>query len=288
MDTVTTKVGAGVVETSQPDAATLAALDGKAEVAIASRQTAALDGRYQPAESKLYTEYMKIAYGVGFGAELGCPQGSLVLGKKDVIAGPKQALVSLIVGAHGFWREWKEYDPASPPRDFPTEAQALAAGLRTHNPPYGSGLPLRNCAPAVHLDLFVRLPESGTSSMAFTILLDGQRYAAVRFTVDRGQYLDIEKVLAQLPQMDAAERGVSPKEGRMHAFFVTFTTAPEVNRITGKTRVRLYLNPLLDKATNKPVRAAPQVHADLAGLARSLAEVAAEQSGASLDPEQEV
>jgi len=258
-----------------PDADTLVNLQGQ----VVARPTTAMDGTYQPAEGKLYTEYMKISYGVGFGAELGVAPGSLVLGKKDVIAGPKTPLTCIIVGARGFWREWKAYDPSSLPRDFATEAEARAAGFRTVNPPRGSGLPLRNCAPAVHLNLFVQAPVGGTgTSLAFNILLGGKAYAPVGFTVDRSAYGEIEKSLDQLRRADAATRGVPLTEGLLSAYYVTLSTRPEVldkplhpDPAKRKvTVVHLNLNTLLGP-DNRPVRVEDAVKGDLAKLAAQIA-----------------
>lgn len=290
--------GSTSTEPVQPDQATLDAMNGPtgsgggnrdgAGGAIALRGDASLDGEYTPAEAKLYSEYMKISYGVGFGAELGCPVGSLVLGKKDVIAGPKAPLTCIIVGANGFWREWKAYDANSMPRDFPTEKAAQEAGLRTRNPPYGSGQPLRNCAPAVNLNLFVRAPEGGAgTSMAFNLLLGGHTYAPVNFVVDRSQYRDIEKMLDQLPKLDAATRGVGAHEGKISAFYVTLSTRPEVIKRPDAsdpakrslTVVHLNLNPLLGP-DNRPLRVEEKVKTDISLLADTLAKAA--NGGAAL------
>lgn len=268
--TSSTTIGAGTVETAQPDAAALAAMNGDTgNSAVAVRSQMELDGSYVPAENKIYTEYMKISYGVGFGAEIGCAPGSLVLGKKDILVGPKTPLKCIIVHARGFWREWKAYDRDSMPQDFQDEATARKAGFRTQHPPRGSGLPMRNCAPAVDLALFVQRPATGTSSLAFTLRLDNELYAPVRFVADRQPYSGIERMLSQLPLLDAADRGVPPGEGRLSAFLVSLSTLPEIDRATGKTKVLLNLNPVLGP-DNRPLRVSDKVHMDIASLAASI------------------
>jgi hypothetical protein len=259
-----------------PDANALATMNG--DNAQVPQTMAGMDGKYTPAENKLYTERMNITYGVGFGAELGVPVGSLVLGKKDVVALPKQEIIAIIVSAHGFWREWKKYEAGNPAKDFLSEGAAIAAGFRTVNPPYGSGLPLANCSPAVNLNLLVQAPKGGTSSMAFNILLGGDLYAAVTFTVDRTNYREIEQVLNNLPKLDAASRGRPMHEGRTTAFFVKLSTRPEVKQAkvaAGEqprsiTVVHLNLSPLLG-SDSKLVRVGDAVRDDLAMLASQLA-----------------
>jgi len=276
-------IGAGGL--AAPDTAALQTMEGA--WAVATRGALALDGTYTPAEARLYTSFMKISYGVGFGAELGVAPGSLVLDKKDVVAGPRIPVVGIILKARGFWREWKDYDGTTLPKDFNTEADAIKAGFRTQNPPFGSGLPLRNCAPAVDLALFLRKPTTGTSSMAFTYLLNGQLYAPVRFVVDGARFQNIARVLDQLPKLDAADRGVPPGEGVTSAYFVTFTTDPIVKpgKVPGempKTIVKLWMSLLLD-ANQRPVKVDPKTVQDIAAITAQLKAAASAQAAVSAE-----
>jgi len=284
MEDSNTTITPGALETvAQPDMDILNAMQGDNAPAQRHAADLSLDGSYVPAEGKLYTEYMNIGYGVGFGAEIGCAAGALVLGKKDTIAQPKTPLTCIIVKARGFWREWKNYEEGNPAKEFATELDARKAGFRTVNPPYGSGRPLRNCAPATHLLLFVQAPKEGAgTSLAFNILLNGRAYAPVNFTVDKKQYAEIEKTLDQLPKLDAATRGVPPDQGRLSAYYVTLSTRPEVvknpNNPDPQKRsisiVHLNLNPALGP-DNRPLRVEDKVKADLAALAAQIAAVAA-------------
>lgn len=233
-----------------PDTQALALMGGGAPVARAEFDGT---GGFLPPVAKPVFEFLDISYSTGFGVEKGMRPGSLVFGREHVIADPKAPMTCVIMGAAPFWREWKVYDPNSKPREFANEAEAVKAGMRTARTPKGSGLPMPDCGPAVELALFVQEPAKPTTSLAFTLMFGGKRYAAARFKVCGTQYACIEKMLAQLPGMDAAMRGRPPVEGRLAAFFVTLTVDPQLDPTTKKVRTKLWLNPVLGP-DNKPLR----------------------------------
>jgi len=225
-------------EFAQPDTKALAQLGGPGVVARAEFSG---NGGYTPPEAKIYSESLSIAYGVGFGAVEGIVSGSFCFGKKDVICGPKKPLICVIVDSVPFWREWKKYDPDSLPRTWPTKDAAIRDGMDPLGSPYGSGGPMANVGPAVQLALFVQEPEGGTSSMAFTLLLGGKRYAPARFIIAGTAFRHVEKMLAGLPAMDAAQRGKPPSDGKLGAFVVQFSTSATI-KPGGKTETRLNLS----------------------------------------------
>lgn len=275
-----TVIGGGTVastvvegELATPDTTALATISGGA---VAPRRTDVGDGQYVQAENKMYASFIKIAYGVGEGAKAGLPSGAFFFhGATEAVCAPKKPLSAVILKAAGFWKEWTDFKGGAGelPREFATEEQAKAAGLVTRWGPYGSNAPKRNCAPAVDLMLLVQEPEGGTSSPEFTILLDGKLYAPARTIIDKKQYEQIEKMLALIPQRDAALRGEPPAKGRIDAFPVTFTTTVDV-RADGKTLVNLALNFKFD-AQGKPVRNTEKFFSDLSSFRDALAAASA-------------
>jgi hypothetical protein len=214
------------------DANMLAVMDG--ENAIAMRADVA-DGQYVPAEAKLYSNFLKIGYGTGEGLKSGIPVGAFFFAKTtEPVVKAKVPMKCVIIKARGFWREWKKWDPNSPARDFASEALALAAGLRTKNPPYGSGLPLSNCSPALELHLLIEKPAN-SDSPEFNICLDGKQYALARTIVEKAQYREIERMMDNIPRCDATFRGVPSIQGRIDAFPVTLTTTAEMKTVVNKT-----------------------------------------------------
>lgn len=230
-------------EFAKPNPEALALVDGTAASGggIIPRAEFNGDGGYTPPEAKIYFETMDIAYGVGFGAQIGAPAGSFCFNKKDIIvSGQKKPLTCIIAGAVPYWREWKAYDPEANARTWPTREAAVAAGMDPVGSPYGSGGPKANVGPAVQLALFVQEPEGGTASTSFTLLLGGKRYAPARFRIAGTAYRCVEKMLSGLPSMDAAQRGVPPAQGKLGAFVVQFSTEITIEK-GGKTKTRLNL-----------------------------------------------
>lgn len=269
------------------DANALAVMNGEGAVAHYTEPT---DGQYVPAEAKLYSNYLKIGYGTGEGAKSGIPVGAFFFAKTtEPICKQKVPMKCIIIKARGFWREWKAFDPNNPARDFPSEQLALQAGLRTRNPPYGSGQPLSNCSPAVELQLLIEKPGN-VDAPEFSILLDGKQYALARMVVERSQYRDIERMMDNIPRCDATFRGVPAVQGRIDAFPVTLTTTttikPGKNKVTGaqedKTIINLALNfCFTDKGER--IRCTDKFHTDFTEFKQAIAAamaapVAAEES----------
>jgi len=243
---------------------------------VVQRRSDVADGQYVQAEGKMYSSFLKIAYGVGEGAKAGLPSGAWFFhGATVAISGPKKPLTVVILKAAGFWKEWTDFKGGNKdlPREFATEDLAKKAGLVTRWAPYGSSGPKRNCAPAVDMLLLVQEPEGGSGSPEFTILLDGKLYAPARSVIDKKQYEQIEKMLALIPQRDAALRRLPPNAGRTDAFPVTLTTTVDV-RDDGKTLVNLALNFKTD-ANDQPVRNTEKFFADLAAFNDMLAAASA-------------
>lgn len=245
-------------EIAKPDPQALAQVNGNGDVATFGGG----DGGWVPPTAKIYFEFLDITYGTGFAVEKGLAPGQLVFGREHIIAKPKTPLTCVILQATSFWREEKTYDPNTLPREWPTEAAAKAAGMRTLRTPKGSGLPMPDCRPGAVFELFVQEPATPTTSMAFTLLFGGKKYAAARFKVAGSQFACVEKMLAQLPAMDAAKRGRPPAEGTLRAFFVTFTVDPLLDPTTRKVKTRLWLNPVMD-ANGQPLRVPDEFWADV-------------------------
>lgn len=227
-------------EFAQPDPAALALLGGEGTAMVRADFNA--DGGYVPPEAKLYYETMDVAYGVGFGAVEGIASGSFCFGKKDVICGPKKPLTCVIIGSEPYWREWKAYDPNSMARTWPTREAAIRDGMDPVGSPYGSGGPKANVGPAIQLAMLVQEPATGNTSMAFTLLLGGKRYAPARFRIAGTAFRCVERTLDTLAKRDASLRGVKPTEGNLRRYIVQFSTEITVNAKNGKTETRLNLN----------------------------------------------
>jgi len=233
-------------EFAKPDPAALAQLGGDGAPGTAMvRADFNADGGYVPPEAKLYYETMDVAYGVGFAAVAGITSGSFCFGKKDVICGPKKPLNCIILGSEPYWREWKDYDPSEMARTWPTREAAVRDGMDPVGSPYGSGGPKANVGPAVQLAMLVQEPASGNTSMAFTLLLGGKRYAPARFRIAGTVFRCVERTLDTLAKRDASLRGALPAQGRLSRYVVQFSTEITVDA-KGKTKTRLNLNAAVD------------------------------------------
>jgi len=269
------------VVNAAPDVAALNTMNGTG--AVAPRGPGAVAQATHETPSIPHVN-LAVAYGVGFGVTEGIATGALCFDKKHQIVKAGQPLVAIINNVRKYWKEWPEgpFNPSYKPAAFATEAEALAAGFRTQYSPKGSNGPKRNCAPGCVLELFVQQPEKCSNELAFCVLLNGKRYAPARMYAEKGLFASVEKILDQLQRADAAARGVAPADGKWNQYFVTLVTQAKQDPQTGKTDVRLYINPLLDN-DSRSVKVDDKTRSDLAELAASIA--AASAAPAATDEE---
>ena len=171
------------------------------ELEVASKQMALV----RPGEVKfighLKKPYLQIAHGVGGLAQAGFAPGELVVDKTVVVYSPpklvkgvateaKPAVVTLVT-ITDYWKEVTAFGSAELPRTWPDEASAVADGMRTQYPPFGSGLPLPNARPALNIDLLVREPEGVEDRSTFLFNLDGAYWAPARFICDKAMYTEV-------------------------------------------------------------------------------------------------
>lgn len=213
------------------DAGAVAVMNGQTAMTV---RTEAPEGTYIPAEAKLYPNFLKIGYGTGEGFKSGIPAGAFFFNKTtEPIVKAGTAMKFVILRARGFWREWKKFDPNIPPREFLTEALARAAGLTTQNSPYGSGGPMAQCSPAVELQILIKKPAK-VDTPEFCIPLDGKLYALARTIVEKGQYREIERTLANIARCDETFRKSPAGSGLVNAYPMTFTTMAEMKPVKNK------------------------------------------------------
>lgn len=174
--------------------------EGK-ELELAGKQTALL----RPGEVRfvghLKKPYLQITHGVGGLSQAGFSPGELVVDKTIVVYAPpklvkgvptesKPAIVTILT-IGDYWKEVTPFGSPELPRTWPDEAAAIADGMRTQYPPFGSGLPLPNARPALNIDLLVREPEGVEDRGTFLFSLDGAYWAPARFICDKAMYTEV-------------------------------------------------------------------------------------------------
>ena len=186
----------------QPDAFEPEELEAEVELVPASAASTAL---VKPGEARfvghLKKPYLQIAHGVGGLSQAGFQPGEIVLNKKVVVYSPAKLVKGTtvpasapvtvtVISAVDYWKEVTKYGDPKLPRTWPTEADALAAGMTTQYPPFGSGLPLPTARAALNIDLLVREPEGVEDRGEFLFKLDGAYWAPARFICDKAMYTE--------------------------------------------------------------------------------------------------
>lgn len=155
---------------------------------------------------RLKKPYLRIAHGVGGLAQAGFTPGQLVLSESDALdkgvivysppsiqkkdAKPEPAIIT-IATAVDFWKEVTKFGEGNLPRTWATEEDAIADGMTTKYPPWGSGLPMPNARPALQLDILIREPEDVEDRGTFLFKIGDAFWAPARFICDKGMYTEV-------------------------------------------------------------------------------------------------
>jgi len=142
--------------------------------------------------------YLSIAHGVGGLAQEGFTPGQLVLDKEVVVYSPPtkgkeggDPAIVTILSAVEFWKEVTQFGSPDLPRTWATKQEAIADGMTTEYPPWGSGDPLPTCRPALNLKLLVKEPEDVEDRGRFLIEANGAFWAPCSMIADKGQYNEV-------------------------------------------------------------------------------------------------
>jgi len=166
----------------------------------------------EPIESKPI--FIEIVHGVGKLAEENlAPAGSLVLDKKVVIyqppspkkgggLSPEEPALMTVLKVVEFWRErlqwpWPE---GKYPREFDTEADAIAAGLITQFPPRGSAAAndrsqWPNCGRAATLAVLLQEPEGVEDRSYYYVPIKDKWYAPAKLSLEKYGFAEVAPVV---------------------------------------------------------------------------------------------
>lgn len=253
-----TTIGSGTIASTAVatvDSQSLAGLDDEAP---AARHNTKLDGALTLAggNTGIRPAYLNIAYEVckwfdpkKFG------NNAFVLNREYEIMKQGEPMTAIIVNATEFWREWagKDFQKINGrfPKDYPTEAAALADGQKTQG--YGKD---RTVAPAYDLALLVKQPD-GCECPLFTIKLGDAWYALATLRAEKMLAQDVGPFLKSLAMIDYKE---GTKTGKLSTWFTTFTT---VRKVKGDSKwTSIACNRVYDPATKSFAKVSDEAHAD--------------------------
>ena len=145
--------------------------------------------------------YLQIAHGVGGLSQAGFSPGEMVVDKTIVVYSPPKPVkgtvssadpaIVTIASVSDYWKEVTQFGSPDLPRTWQTEELAIADGMVTQYPPFGSGLPLPTARPALNIDLLVREPEGTEDRGVFLFKLGDAYWAPARMICDKAQYNEV-------------------------------------------------------------------------------------------------
>ena len=160
--------------------------------------------------ARLKPVYLSVVHGVGKLSEAGFPKGALVLDKEvEVFTPPRPPkpgeqpaeavpAVATILAVTEYWKEEVPFGTGKIPKTWNSEEEALADGMITKYPKWGTNGKMPNARPALSIRMLVREPEGVEDRGRFMIDLGGVWWAPCTLIADKTAYLEAADPMTRL------------------------------------------------------------------------------------------
>lgn len=243
--------GEGAAEVEQADTTEVAALAGNGG-AVAVRSPMGV-GQFDLGDDASSGDAAKpmatihIAHNLSESEPEGTVKGSVWLSRKSDIKWPckvadlgKRFNFIPFSVSHS-WREVVPYGTGQIPREFPSKAEADAAGMITEFQPSGSGK-MRNCVPMYTLWVLIEAPEGVKDDGFFYLNLDGKFYAPAQLYVDKyTSYVSMKTTLQSAAQILSAKFAMPIDRVDISAIALSARTEMYEKKVQSQTRKIPYL-----------------------------------------------